>query len=222
MKKFWLLFGLLIGPLIFYLLLLTGEKKFSRLPVLQANVIDVSNFEPSQNITFKDHINILCFFGDDLLNHKTNALNLNEKIYKHFYKFKTFQFVVVLPKGTEADANQLKKQLGFTTDISKWKFLFTSKENIKTLFNSLHTNLILDKNSYCSSAFIIDKDVSLRGRNDDEDIPNGMLFGYNAESVASIHQKMIDDVKIVLAEYRLALKKNKKKEVFTNPYKEEK
>lgn len=220
MKKFWLLFGLLIGPLIFYLLLLTGEKRFSRLPVLQQNVIDVSSLEPNQNITFNNHINIVCFFGDDLLQRKTNALNLNEKIYKHFYKFKSFQFVVVLPIGTEEKVNQLKKELSFTTDISKWKFLFTTKENIKTVFESFHTNLVLDESSYSSSAFIIDKDVSLRGRNDDEDIADGKLFGYNAETVSIIHQKMIDDVKILLAEYRLALKKNKKKEVFKNPYKE--
>jgi hypothetical protein len=37
-----------------------------------------------------------------------------------------------------------------------------------------------------------------------------MLYGYNAEDVAPIHQKMVDDVKVVLAEYRLALKKHKR------------
>jgi hypothetical protein len=46
----------------------------------------------------------------------------------------------------------------------------------------------------------------LRGRDDDEDI--GMLFGFNSQSVAEINNKMVDDVKIILAEYRLALKKN--------------
>jgi hypothetical protein len=45
----------------------------------------------------------------------------------------------------------------------------------------------------------------LRGRDDDEDI--GTLFGYNAESVAEINNKMEDDIKVILAEYRLALKK---------------
>ena len=45
-----------------------------------------------------------------------------------------------------------------------------------------------------------------RGRDDDEDI--GMLFGFNSQSVAEINNKMVDDVKIILAEYRLALKKN--------------
>jgi hypothetical protein len=49
----------------------------------------------------------------------------------------------------------------------------------------------------------------LRGRDDDEDV--GTLFGYNASSVAELNNKMTDDVKVILAEYRLALKKNNTK-----------
>ena len=52
--------------------------------------------------------------------------------------------------------------------------------------------------------------MNLRGRNDDEDEVDGFLYGYNAETVAPIHQKMVDDLKVVIAEYRLSLKKNKK------------
>ena len=43
------------------------------------------------------------------------------------------------------------------------------------------------------------------GRDDDEDV--GSLYGYNSTDVAELANKMKDDVKIVLAEYRLALKK---------------
>ena len=32
-------------------------------------------------------------------------------------------------------------------------------------------------------------------------------IGYDARSVADIHNNMVDDVKVILAEYRLALKK---------------
>lgn len=218
-KKFWLLVALLIGPLVFYLLILTGKNDFRRLPVLQGNVVDISVLEPKQQVTFKDHINVVCFFGEELLQHKTNALNLNEKIYKHFNGFKDFQFVIILPDGTQDKVKQLKNDLAFNTDISNWKFVFTSKENIKLIFNSFKTNLTLDKHNYIAQAFIVDKTASLRGRNKDEDIENGLLYGYNAETVSEIHQKMVDDVKILLAEYRLALKTNKKKEVFKNPYK---
>ena len=54
--------------------------------------------------------------------------------------------------------------------------------------------------------FIIDKDKNVRGREDDED--EGVKYGYNTTSVAELNNKMEDDVKIILAEYRLALKKN--------------
>ena len=201
---------LFFGPLIFYILLLTGTHKFNKLPVLTQNIEDINDLT-DEKIQLKDHISILCFFGNDLLKHKTNALNLNEKIYKHFYGFKDFQFVVVLPQGTEVAAAQLKKELGATTDIEKWRFLFGNENEINGIFNSLQTQYKLNDNFYVPYAFIIDKDLNLRGRDNDKDTPNGILYGYNAETVATIHKKMVDDVKVVMAEYRLALKKNKRK-----------
>jgi hypothetical protein len=209
-KNKWILAILFFGPLVFYLFLLTGTNNFAKLPVLTSEVHDVKNLSSEDNVSMDDKISILCFLGNDLLNKKTNALNLNEKIYKHFYGYKNFQFVVVLPEGAEENAKQLKKELGATTDVDKWFFVFGTDEQVQEIFDSLQTNLTLDANFYTPDAFIIDREMNLRGRNDDEDEPNGILYGYNAESVAPIHKKMVDDVKVVLAEYRLALKKNKR------------
>ena len=202
---------LFFGPLVFYLFLLTGTNNFAKLPVLTNNVDDVVDFNSENEIELKNNISILCFFGEDLLQHKTNALNLNEKIYKHFYGFRDFQFVVVLPKGSEEKAKQLKKELGVTTNVDKWYFIFGAEKEVQNMFESLNTTYKLDEHLYTPYAFIIDREMNLRGRNDDEDTIDGMLYGYNAESVATVHQEMVDDVKVVLAEYRLALKKNKRK-----------
>ncbi len=201
---------LFFGPLIFYLFLLTGTNNFAKLPVLTKQVDDVQNLSSENKITLQNNISIICFLGDDLLQHKTNALNLNEKIYKHFYGFKDFQFVVVLPKGSEEKAEQLKKELGVTTNVDKWFFVFGSKQEVQKFFDSFKTNYKIDKNSYTPYAFIIDREMNLRGRDDDENTSDGFLYGYNAESVATVHQEMVDDVKVVMAEYRLALKKNKR------------
>lgn len=201
---------LFFGPLLFYLFLLTGTNNFAQLPKLTEKIADVTDFSSKEPVSLDGHITVLSYLGEDLLQHKTNALNLNEKIYKHFYGFKTFQFVVVLPKGSEAKAEQLKKELGATFNIDKWYFVFGDPENVQRHFKSLGTNYTLDANSYSPYAFIIDREMSLRGRNDDEDMPDGMRFGYDAESVATVHQEMVDDVKVVMAEYRLALKKNKR------------
>ena len=55
--------------------------------------------------------------------------------------------------------------------------------------------------------FIIDKEVNHRGRLID-DHTNRELYGYDATSVAVLNNKMIDDIKVLLAEYRMATKKN--------------
>ena len=201
---------LFFGPLLFYLFLLTGTNNFAKLPVLTPNVSEITHLSEGDSVQLKNNISILCFLGNDLLKHKTNALNLNEKIYKHFYGFKGFQFIVVLPKGSEADAMQLKKELGATYNVDKWRFLFGSKEEVKKVFASLETEYELNSNAYTPYAFIIDRELNLRGRNDEEAAEEGLLYGYNAESVATVHQEMVDDVKVVMAEYRLALKKNKR------------
>jgi hypothetical protein len=201
---------LFFGPLLFYLFLLTGTNNFAKLPVLTPEISDVDGFSGTDSVSLKNNISVLCFLGSDLLKHKTNALNLNEKIYKHFYGFKGFQFVVVLPEGSEKDAEQLKKELGVTFNVDKWHFVFGDKDAVNEMFNSLNTMYELDEYSYSPYAFIVDRGLNLRGRNDEEAAEDGLLYGYNAESVATVHQEMVDDVKVVMAEYRLALKKNKR------------
>ena len=67
----------------------------------------------------------------------------------------------------------------------------------------------LDKNQYTPNVFIIDKKQSLRGRKGksikgDEEYREG----YNTVKVGELYNEMTDDVKIILAEYRLALKRN--------------
>ena len=85
-----------------------------------------------------------------------------------------------------------------------WSFIHLSIQDINKLFLSLETNLKLDEYMGSPYAFIIDKYSSLRGRDDSD----GIKFGYDSRSVADINNNMLDDVKIILAEYRLALKKN--------------
>jgi len=204
---------LFFGPLLFYIFLLTGTNNFAKLPVLTPGDDDVTEFRSESDVdsvSLDGKISIMCFLGREPLVHKTNALNLNEKIYKHFYGFKCFQFIVILPAGSEDEADQLKKELGATYDVSEWHFLFGSESQVRDLFESLQTNIVLDEKLYTQNAFIIDRDMNLRGRSEDDEMPDGMRFGYNAESISTVHQEMVDDVKVVVAEDRLALKKNKR------------
>ena len=171
--------------------------------------MDIENIKGNeQGITLKDNISILGFWGGDINLRKSEALNLNQKIYKRFYKFEDFQFVFLTTKDQEENIKNLKEELtrGVGTDLQRWNFIFTDDNEIQKIYNSLATDIKLSEENSTPYVFIIDRYLNLRGRDDDEDI--GKLYGFNAESVAEINNKMVDDVKIILAEYRLALKKN--------------
>ena len=159
-------------------------------------------------IELKNKITVLGFWGSDVTNKKVDGFNLNQKIYKRFYEFKDFQFVFVIDSSETNNINDFKKELvvGLGSDLSNWRFLIANKKQTNNLFRTLKTDLSLSDSMAISTVFIIDKLKNLRGRDDDEDI--GTLFGYNSSSVAEINNKMVDDVKVILAEYRLALKKN--------------
>ena len=131
-----------------------------------------------------------------------SEIKLEDKISIIFF----FQFVAICPIGSENLANDLKNKLesGTNTNMEKWNFLFLETDSIIDIFNSLSTDVNLDYNYGSPYVYIIDKKLSQRGRNDD----NGIKFGYDSRSVADINNFMVDDVKIILAEYRLALKKN--------------
>ena len=209
LKKYLILGFLFFFPIFVYVFLSTGINNFAKLPVLTETVMDIKNIEGNiANVSFKNKISVVAFWGDDVNNKKSEALNLNQKIYKRFYEFQDFQFVLLHDKRDNEAIEDLKSDLisGVGTDLKNWNFIPTTQSNIKMIFDSFKTNIDLDNNFSTPYVFIVDRNLSLRGRDDDEDI--GMLFGFNSQSVAEINNKMVDDVKIILAEYRLALKKN--------------
>lgn len=204
MKKTVVLVILFILPIVVYLFFASGVNNFGRLALLTEQVNEL-NFEGS-NIKLQDNITVLGFLGNNLENKKGNAFNLNQKIYKRFHEFNDFQFVMVVPNGTEEKVAELKAELSNLADVAKWKFVFSDEDGIRTLFSSLKTDIQLDEDLGTKYVFIIDKDKNLRGRSKDED--EGTKYGFDTNSVADLNNKMEDDVKIILAEYRLALKKN--------------
>ena len=203
MKKYLVLIVLFVLPLVAYLFFASGINNFAKLPVLTENIEELELITKKE---FNNKISILLFLGNDIENREGDALNLNQKIYKRFYQFKDFQFISISPLGNENKSKLLKEKLssGTNTDMKNWSFIHLDKDKVNELFLSLNTNLELDENLSSPYAYIIDKFSSLRGRDDSDCIK----FGYDSRSVADINNNMLDDVKIILAEYRLALKKN--------------
>ena len=204
MKKTFVLVVLFVLPIVAYLFFASGVTNFGRLPILRERIFEIPN--GADNISFANKITVLGFLGSDVQGRMGNAFNLNQKIYKRFHEFHDFQFLMVVPKGTEAAVSDLKKELSNLEETDKWNFSYLDEESIQTLFKSLGTNLNLENDLSSPYVFIVDKDLKLRGRTNDED--EGVKYGYNTSSVADLNNKMVDDVKIVLAEYRMARKEN--------------
>lgn len=206
-KKRIVLFLLFIFPLMFYLVLSSGINNFAKLPIVTKSIVDISLIDSTNSVKFKRNISVVCFLGEDIEGIKGAVFNLNQKIYKPFYGFKNFQVIAIYPKNKILEVQELQEEVGAFTDMVKWKFVASSKAEIEALYASFKTDEQLN-NAQSTKAFIVDKELNLRGRTDDDDFKDGILFGYDMNSVAILKDKMKDDVKVLLAEYRLALKKN--------------
>ena len=138
-KKYLILGFLFFFPIFVYVFLSTGINNFARLPVLTEKVNDIKNLDGNESeVSFKDKISMVGFWGGDIENKKSEALNLNQKIYKRFYEFQDFQFVIIYNKEESQAILDLKAELisGVGTDLKKWNFIPTTQTNICLLYTS--------------------------------------------------------------------------------------
>ena len=204
-KKRVVLFLLFIFPLICFLILSTGENNFKKLPVVRENIQNLSK------INLENKVSVVCFLGSDANTLSTGILNLNEKIYKKFIDYNDFQIVALYPKEAETEALRLKDDLSKYTNMVKWKFLPLEDSEIKDFYKSFNLSDSLQSLG-STKAFLIDKNANLRGRTNDKDFTDGLLLGYNLNSVAELNSKLKDDIKVLFYEYYAAFKdRNKNK-----------
>jgi len=211
MKKFWVLFSLFVLPLVFYIFLSKGIYKYSNLPILSENVVDVETFATEGIVTFNENLSIVCFLGNDINTAKGSMFNLNQTIYKRYYQKPYFQIVAILPEGSEFAFKEAIEELSAFTDISKWHFIYTSDSNINSIFNSFDTPFKLNENLYSENAYIIDMELRLRGRKDDEDTSDGKLYGYNMKSISTLKNKMKDDIAIIYYQLKKSAEKEQRR-----------
>lgn len=211
MKKKALLFILFGIPIAIYILFATAMHNFNRLPVLVKEVPELSNFTTLDEEVAKleDNITVLLVFGKSIDAMNGNAFNVNDKIYRENYIYTGFQVIVLAEDGTQNQALNLRKELNDFTglNMTKWRFAFGSTQEIESFFDSLESGEELDKNYSTPYAFILDKERNLRGRTDD-DIP---MFAYETRSIAALNNTLVEDVKVLLAEYRAILRTSSKK-----------
>jgi hypothetical protein len=206
MKKNIVLFVLFVLPIVAYLFFASGVNSFTTLPVITAKIKDFGDWKSldGKKVSLDKKITVLGFSGDDILANRGNYFNLNEKIYKRYYGFEDLQFVVLCPTGTEVEAQKVLDALKPFTDVSGWKFVFASPDEIKAFYKQLNLKGKLDDTLGTSNVYIIDKERNLRGRKDKKDYKEG----YDTFHPSELSNEMLDDFKIILYEYRAALKKN--------------
>lgn len=217
-NKIILLF-LFVFPIITYLIFASAKHNSLFLKTISENNVEIpSDWKTldGDSVQLQDKITVLGFVGDKILANKSNLFNLNQKIYNKYFGFKDFQFVMVAPEGTENDCDEILKQFEmFSTDLSGWHFVFASKEKIQEYYKTLNLVGQLDENAGTAAVILIDKERNHRGRKgENKEGEKEYRESYNTISAADLHNEMSDDVKILLREYRLALKKNKRKDDF--------
>lgn len=206
MKKNIVLFVLFILPIVAYLFFASGVNSFTKLPVITPKVADFGSWKSLHNekVTLNNKITILGFSGADVLKNRGNLFNLNEKIYQRYHTFQDLQFVMICPLGTEKDIATIMDAFDEFTDVSNWHFLFATPQEINSYYRQLKLVGELDQNAGTPNVYIIDKARNLRGRKEDKEYKEG----YNTFHPSELSNEMLDDFKVILYEYRAALKKN--------------
>ena len=211
MKKNIVLFILFILPIVAYLFFASGINSFAKLPTITKNIPELNDWKTLDDkpVALTNKITILGFIGQDVLKHKGNFFNLYEKIFDRNKNFKDFQMVMILPDGTQNQVEELQKDLLKLGTQEGWNFVFGSPEQIQSYYSQLQLIGKLDTSIGTPNVFIVDKNRNLRGRkgHDQKGKPE-YKEGYNTKLVSELYNEMTDDVKIILAEYRLALKRN--------------
>ncbi len=214
MKKFIVLFSLFILPLVFYIFLSKGIYKYANLPILTEKVLDITSVDSRQNVSLLNHLTVVGFLGADIKSAKASLFNLNQIIYKRYYQKPYFQIVLILPEGTQGAYKNVIAELEEFTNIEKYKFVYLNNNDINMVFNSFNSPFTLNSSLYSENTFIIDRELRLRGRKDDDDAVNGELYGYNMNSVAVLKNKMKDDIDIIYYQLKKSAEKkarNKRK-----------
>lgn len=195
-------------PVAFLIIMMLTKDNYNPLDIVNKNVRELPVNQDSINMD--GHITLLAFFGKKPLDNSIAALNLKELVYDRNKGFKKFQIVVLLPKEAKADAEKLFKKISSYEDLRFWHFVYAEDAEIRSVFNSLKTEVTLDDDLATTSVFIVDKDKFQRGRLDDrtekEKEANKSvysLYGYDCIDINQLKNKLAtEDMRVLFKEYR--------------------
>ena len=207
-KRYGILSILFFLPVAFIIIMLLSKENYNPLDIVKENISELPINKDS--LQLKGHITVLSFLGKNPMDNSIAALNLKELVYDRSKGFKTFQVIVLLPHEAKNEAEELLKEIKSYEDLRFWHLLYADESEIKTVFNSLKSEVSLDQNLACNSVYIVDRDLNQRGRLDDrtdkeieKKKPVYGLFDYDCIQVAELKNKMAaEDMRVLFKEYR--------------------
>jgi hypothetical protein len=218
MKNKLVLIVLLALPIVIYLIFATATHNSLFLPTISKANKELPSWKSldAKPVMLTNKITILGFLGSKIIQNQGNLFNLNQKIYSRYVGFNDFQMVMIAQDGSQEEVIKVIDKLSaFTENTKAWKFVFAKPEEIQAYYDSFHLRGKLNPDLTTSEVIIIDKDRNHRGRKGkNKKGEKEYKESYNTISAADLSDQMTDDVKILLREYRLALKRNNKKKDF--------
>lgn len=227
-KKYLILFAILFLPTILYLLFVygKGEQNFAHLPFVTYTDVNgetqnrkAPEFgfvnQDGDTITNKDlegKVYLVDFFFTTCPSicpiMTANMMKVQER-FAHYDDFHTVSFTVDPKRDSPSVLNQYATERMLNTE--KWDFLTGEKDSLYSvayhyLSSAMEDSLAAGGFLHTEYFVLVDKEGFLRSRDDEQGNVIGVYNGTEAQHI----RDLIDDVKVLMAEYNLELKKNKK------------
>lgn len=224
LRKYLVLFIILLLPSLLYLLLTTGRHNFAHLPVLtytdelgQQQVRMAPRFRfinqdstIVDNATVKDKVYVVDFFFTRC---PSICPIMTENMRKVYDRFKGYEDFAVISHTVDPvnDTPHALAEYAIKRHIEgdRWYFVTGEKDSLyaaayQYLSSAMEDSLAPGGFLHTEYFVLVDKDGQLRSRIDDEGNMIGVYDGTDMQQV----NNLIDDIKVLMAEYRLELKEN--------------
>jgi protein SCO1/2 len=218
-RKVAVLFLILLVPSVAYLILSTGKHKIKPLAVLGPKTLDakgdtvyktIPSFQfidqdgkPYGDVDLKNKIYVANFFFTSCPTICPKMQTLVKKLHDQD-DFKTLEDLKILSFTVDPDNDTPQRLKEFEKEVhadgNRWKFLTGNRDSIYSLAykgfmaNAMEDSLAPGGFLHTDLVFLIDREKRIRG----------IYEGTNSLEM----KRLIDETKVLIAEYNLALKKN--------------
>lgn len=227
-KKYLVLFAILFLPTLLYLIFVygKGEQSFAHLPFVTYTdeVGEVQNRkapefgfvnQDGEQITSADlegKVYVVDFFFTSCPSICPIMTANMMKLQKRFSGFEEFnQLSFTVDPGRDTPEVLKQYALDRSIDTDKWNFLTGERDSLYAvaydfLSSAMEDSLAPGGFLHTEYFVLVDKEGNLRSRKDEQGNIIGVYDGTEAQDI----RDLIDDIKVLIAEYNLELKKNKK------------